>query len=235
MLFQTFTELNAHDVINKLDFESLASLHAALEPAKLAVEFFSRENGTLLTADTVLEFMVAKLFAMNTEITSLLHSNLKKCIDERINKNIMQLLRCLKDPSVVPSKNALNYAGKLAFRLFGFTSDEEPLLAEAQYTTSESSPVSLKDELGALLNKDSITHLPKSTDQLKWLKQEFLLYQNTGKRTQNLEKIYNTILSIKRTSTDVECVFSTYTSFCTKIRSRLSNKLLKSLVFLKFF
>ena len=30
-LFQTFTELNALDVINKLDFESLASLHAALE------------------------------------------------------------------------------------------------------------------------------------------------------------------------------------------------------------
>ena len=40
-LFQTFTELNALDVINKLDFESLASLHAALEPAKLAMEFLS--------------------------------------------------------------------------------------------------------------------------------------------------------------------------------------------------
>ena len=117
----------------------------------------------------------------------------------------MQLLRCLKDPSVVPSKNTLNYAGKLAF---GFTSnDEEPLLAEAPCTTSESSPVSLKDELNALLNKDSITYMPKSTDQFKWLKEEFLLYQNTAKRTQNLEKIYNAILSVKPTSTDVERVF----------------------------
>ena len=86
-------------------------------------------------------------------------------------------LRCLKDPSVVPSKNTLNYAEKLAFRFFGFTSnDEKPLLAEAPCTTSESSPVSLKDELNTLLTKDCITHLPKSTDQFKWLKQEFLLY-----------------------------------------------------------
>ena len=81
-------------------------------------------------------------------------SNLKKRIDERI-----------KDPSVVPSKNTLNYAGKLAFRLFGFTSnDEKQLIAEAPSTISESSPVSLKDESNALLNKDSITQLPKFTD-----------------------------------------------------------------------
>ena len=73
-LFLTFTELNALDVINKLDFEPLASLHAALEPAKLAVEFL-REDAMLWTAGTVLEFMLAKLFAMNTEIASLLHLN----------------------------------------------------------------------------------------------------------------------------------------------------------------
>ena len=72
-LFQTFTELNVLGVINMLDFESLASLHSALEAAKLAVEFFSREDPTLLTADTIFEFMLAKLFAMNTEIASLLH------------------------------------------------------------------------------------------------------------------------------------------------------------------
>ena len=180
--------------------------------------------------------MLAKLFTMNAEIASLLHSNLKKRVDERIKENVMQLLRCLKDPSAVPSKNTLNYARKLAFRLFGFISnDEEPLLAEAPCATSESLPVSLKDELNALLNKDSITHLPKSNDQFKWLKQEFLLYRNTGKRTQHLEKIYNAIFSVKSTSTDIERVFSTCTSFCTKTRSRLSDESFKSLVFLKFF
>ncbi|XP_065659767.1 uncharacterized protein LOC136083828 [Hydra vulgaris] len=102
-LFQTSTELNALGVINKLDFESLASLHAVLEPAKLAVEFLSREDATFSTADTVLKFILSKLFAMNTEIASLLHSNLKKRIDKRINGNVMQLLKCLKvAPSVVP-------------------------------------------------------------------------------------------------------------------------------------
>ena len=154
--------MNALDVINNLDFESLASLHTALEPAKLEVEFLSREDTTLSTADTVLELMLAKLFAMNTKIASLLPSNLKRRIDERINENVMQLLRCLKYASVDPSKNTLNYAGKLAFRFFGFNfNDEEPLLVEAPCTTSESSPVSLNDELNALLKKDHHT-LPQT-------------------------------------------------------------------------
>ena len=77
-LFQTFTELNALDVINKLDFESLALLHAALEPAKLAVEFLSSVGETLLTADTVFEFMLAKLFATKYRIRIFIAFKFKK-------------------------------------------------------------------------------------------------------------------------------------------------------------
>ena len=67
-LFQTFTGLNAVYVINKFDFESLASLYAALEPTKLAVEFLSREDAMLSTADTVLEFMHAKLLVVESYV-----------------------------------------------------------------------------------------------------------------------------------------------------------------------
>ncbi len=41
--------------------------------------------------------------------------------------------------------------------------------------------------------------------------------------------------SLKPTSTDVERVFSVCTNFCTKIRSRLSDKSLQALVFLKYY
>jgi hypothetical protein len=42
------------------------------------------------------------------------------------------------------------------------------------------------------------------------LKQEFTAFGRigTGTRTDNLQKVYNALLFIKSTSTDVECVFS---------------------------
>jgi hypothetical protein len=56
-----------------------------------------------------------------------------------------------------------------------------------------------------------------------------------GTRTDNLQKLYNALLTIKPTSTDVERVFSTTNWYCSKIRSRLSDKSLSALVFLKFY
>ncbi|KAL3859295.1 hypothetical protein ACJMK2_009520, partial [Sinanodonta woodiana] len=64
---------------------------------------------------------------------------------------------------------------------------------------------------------------------------EFVLFKNTGKRTDHLLKLNDALLSIKPTSTDMEHVFSVNASFCTKIRSRLSDKSLNALVFLNFF
>ena len=66
---------------------------------------------------------------------------------------------------------------------------------------------------------------------IKNIKQEFTLFCNTGKRTENLEKLFDAICSIKPTSTNSEGVFSKSANFCTKIRSRLSDKLLMWLHF----
>lgn len=77
--------------------------------------------------------------------------------------------------------------------------------------------------------------MQSGTTGLKWLKSEFMLFKNTGQRTENLQKLYNALLCIKPTSTDVERVFSVCTNFCTKIRSRLSDKSLQALVFLKYY
>jgi hypothetical protein len=41
------------------------------------------------------------------------------------------------------------------------------------------------------------------------LKLEFTAFARTGTRTDNLQKLYNALLTIKSTSTDVEWVFST--------------------------
>ena len=109
--------------------------------------------------------------------------------------------------------------------------DEE----SSQLASNLTGELTLRDELNMLLQKSSD---PKSSsaaaiDEFKWIKQEFILFKNTGKRTENLQKLYEALLSIKPTSTDVERVFSVSSGFCTKIRSRLSDKSLTALVFLK--
>lgn len=236
-LFETFADLNKLEIINKLDFAALLSLQEAMEPIKLAVEVLSREDSTLVSADTVIEFMLQKLENVAGTIGTELYENLKKRINERMNKNVMDLIRCLKDSTNIPSRNTIIFAGELASRLFGVDDCQEiNINIESQEaSTSASSSTSLKDELNHLLQKENLPATSQTKDRFKWLKQEFILYKNTGKRTENLQKIYNALLSIKPTSTDVERVFSTCTTFCSKLRSRLSDKSLNALVFLKFY
>lgn len=231
-LFETFTELNSLHIINDLDFTGLLALKAAMAPVKLAVETLSREDSTLLTADTVLNFMLQKLLEQNTTFSIDLHENLKKRIDQRWNSDIMDLLKSLNNTTNIPSKSTIAYAGKLAARLFEISEDPENEELQEIQSTPE---ITLEDELKILLEQKTTGGVNLSSKNFKWLKQEFLLFKNTGNRTENLQKLFDACLLIKPTSTDVERVFSVSSSFCTKIRSRLSDNSLNSLVFLKFY
>ena len=53
---------------NNVDFNTLKDLLGAMKPIKLAIENLSREDVTLLSADTILEYTVLdKTFATNIE------------------------------------------------------------------------------------------------------------------------------------------------------------------------
>ena len=228
---ETLFEFNATHILDSIDFIALRNLYDAMEPIKLAVQRLSQEDATLASAEIILEFMFKKLSMINSKISEELYNNLKIRTDERLNKDVMNLLKSLKDPSNTPTKAKLIFAGRLASRLFGF--DEETEIDESIQSESENVSLSLNDELNLLLRKEHTTTTTGS--DFKWLKSEFTLYKNTGQRTENLQKLFNALLSIKPTLTDVERVFSVCTNFCTKIRSRLSDESLKALVFLKFY
>jgi hypothetical protein len=238
-LFETFADLKELDLINKLDFYSLQNLKDALEPVKLAVEVLSREDATLLTAQTTIDFMLDKLKEQNSVISNELMNNLKRRTDERMNVDVMNLLRSLEDPEKAPSKATIQFAGKLASRLFGSSASESEREEDENSSQLESAvtqELTLRDELNLLLQKSSKSKPSSSSvGEFKWIKEEFVLFRNTGKRTENLQKLFEAMLSIKPTSTDVERVFSVSSGFCTKIRSQLSDKSLNALVFLKYY
>ncbi|KAG5670444.1 hypothetical protein PVAND_000708 [Polypedilum vanderplanki] len=144
--FETFAELNSLPIINELDFEALEILEKAMDPIR----------------------------QLNSDISKTLLDNLKKRIDERWNKTLMDLLNCLRDPNNIPSKEVISYAGKLANRLFYNVEADEDVVAEAEVASSEE--MSLECELDLILQKDTV-NVSKIDNKFKWLKQEFTLFK----------------------------------------------------------
>lgn len=183
--------------------------------------------------------MFEKISAVNSDISKKLENNLKTRVDERMNRQIMELLRSLKDPAIVPSKATLVFAEKLVERLFG-AGEVVPEPTQFQHvpetSRQENFNLTLQEELDLVLQESESQVLVQSgTTTYKRLKLEFNHFRNTGERTELLQKLLDAFLSIKPTSTDVERVFSVCTNFCTKIRSRLSDKSLQALVLLKYY
>lgn len=227
---ETLLEFNALNLIEAVDFSALKILLKATEPVKLAVENLGREDATLLSAEKILNFMFDKLENLNTDISKKLAENLKIRVNERMNEDVLQLLRSLKDPTITPSKTTLIFGANLASRLF----DDSVVEVQQNVNNDKTENLSLQDELNILLQENDLS-VPYGKSDFKSLKSEFIHFKNTGQRTEKLQNLYDAILTIKPTSIDVERVFSVCSSFCTKIRSRLSDKSLQALVFLKYF
>jgi len=193
-LFETFTDLKELDLINMLDFYSLQNLKDALEPVKLAVEVLSREDATLLTAQTTIDFMLDKLKEQNSVISNELMNNLKRHTDERMNVDVMNLLRSLEDPEKAPSKATIQFAGKLASRLYGSSASESEREEDENSSQLESAvtqELTLRDELNLLLQKSSKSKPSSSSvGEFKWIKQEFVLFRNTGKNHGKFAKTF---------------------------------------------
>lgn len=233
---EALADLNATNLLNNINFKLLTELSEALKPIRLTIETLGRKDATLFSADLTINFMKNKLKESNTQISSALLNNISKRVDERINLNLMNLLKCLKDTNNVPSKQAINLAENIMRRIF---KDNESLVVNGSDSNVQvnepehQKEFTMEEELSEILKSGNEEPMEK-TDFDK-LKQEFVLYKNTGKRTENLQKLFNALCSIKPTSTDCERAFSVSNNFCTKIRSKLSDKSLNSLIFLKFY
>ena len=128
-----------------------------------------------------------------------------------------------------PSKAVLVKTAKpLMSRLFGNINHEESGSAIQEPSTSDTDSENLKSKLEKAISFSNSTPT-KAPDH------EFNLYENTGKLTPNLASLLAALKTIKPSSVESERVFSTVNQFVTKIRSRLSDKSVNALVFLKAY
>lgn len=218
------------NLLENINIPLLEELQKCLKPIKLTVDVLSRDNANLSTGRLAINFMLEKLQELNSTLSKEILTTMQVRLNSRKNNNLDQLLESLTK-GTMPSKQILLYASDLGKRLFDDNKDF-PLDSMEQPSTSTASDnvsvITMEEELDNLLKHADFPIPTSYADNLGTLKREFLLFNNSKRRTQFLDKLYNALLTIKPTSTNAERTFSVATNFCTKIRSRLSDQSLNA-------
>lgn len=244
-------DLNSSQKWNEDNIAVVQKLQMILTPTKLAVEALSRQDANILTAEAIIDVLLKKLESIDDPLALKLVDSLKLKISERRNTPLISLIKYLNSPDNFSHNKSsyfidnnktflIGYAEKEYNRLYPTTTtltemtENESELVEV--SPSEPEPDSFESQLekaikGVSTNEEaSAMVLSKSI-----IKKEFLLFEQTGKRSPNLESLYKALLSVKPTSTENERVFSISGNVVNKIRNRLSDKAINALVFLKAY
>ena len=80
-----------------------------------------------------------------------------------------------------------------------------------------------------------VKRIPSEQDGYKCLTKELAWYIESGKKSQNLERLYQNLLTISPTSVAVERMFSTSGWLLNQRRARMSDSTLDDIIFLKSF
>lgn len=221
-----------------------------LQPIKVTVEFLSREETTLLTAEGALIFLFKQLENIDSGLSLQFQRAIRDELNIRRNKPLISLIKYLQNPESISksknndfcsysSKSELCEIGKQIFeRLFDVPINcnephpsVEPL--ESTESTKEIDSLSLVQQLEQEVSFSLVKSKIKKPLSYGVIENEFKMYESTGERTDNLQCLFDALLSIKPTSTQNERNFSTAENFLTKKRARMCDKTLDAMCFLK--
>lgn len=227
-LQQALEELGRSDLWEAIDMEFLEELLSILSPIKLTVEALSRSDCNLMTAEGAMNFLTSKLQTMDTDWSDRFLQNITTRISQRKNESIVSVMKFVQSPSSQP-RQVLETSANLLKRLYPVEPEEVEAMDQDVVHVQEE--YSLVDELNAAISAATTENL--INPGFDKLKQEFNIFKLTGNKTENVILLQNALKTIRPTSTESERTFSLANNFCTKIRSKLSDKSLNALVFLK--
>ena len=231
------------------EFEKIDELLEVLMPVKLVVEAICRQDADLLTAEVAFQELFDDLKAKDSELAQEMLFALRKRIKERWNPILAGLLKYLHNPTnftkpprnqdemfKIPSRKKMeDLALELLNRLFGKTDLEET--EENEICTVEAAEeLSFAERLKARLDKvseNSASIGSKKNTFENSIKKEMDLFQTSGEKSKNLELLSQVLQNVAPTSVASERAFSISNDFVTKKRSRLSDKSIDNLCFLK--
>lgn len=221
----------------------LKNISVTLEPIMLAVEELSKDDANLLTAEGTILYVFQRLKTINTDISKKLLETLKSEIEKRRNKDLITLLYFLHHGSFpkqfeneflsYSSKNvAKNLAKHLFQRLFleeisNHNAEESEI--EIYDASEETEHHNLQKSIGILTTLKKLKCVFDINTEFKFIK------GNNGKRSTNMDNLYEALLSVSPTSTSSERTFSAAGNTVNKIRSRLGTNTVNALVYLRYY
>ena len=201
----------------------------------------SKQNSNLLTAEGTLLYVFEKLELIKTPLATKYLNNLKSRIEKRRNKEVITLLLFLHNGAYPENNKFFSYSTKYKVKAFAKKIMNRLFPKDSAYSESLSNNEDDGPECLNPYNKLQkciscfTTRKHQNSQNLSLEKEGELLEVNNGKRSEQLEKLYNALLTIKPTSTASERVFSVAGFMKTKIRNRMSPDTLNALIFLKYY
>ena len=225
----------------------------ALAPLELAVNYLCRGDANLLQSEKIILFASKKLEALNTDVSRALKQQLSKRFLERRNPELIHLMEYLKSPEYANTSNGIDHFGvnvnkkyikqlaqSLLFRIFPQSLDAK----DTSFPDTVANSIDddqLKDlDADEVMSKelDSFLHEEHRSETVvkTWkeiVKQECALFESTKRRPENLENLYQALLTAKPTSVEPERAFSVMNFFLNKIRNRMSDRKLDAMIWMR--
>lgn len=240
----TLLDLNL-ETFYETEFEILHNILKELEPLAVATNKLSSDTVTLLEADAILKFTLSSTGNSDTVFANNLKAALSERIFQRRNITVNTLIMYLHNGSIPKSCKNLKYSSKTAAkhlavklydRLFVDNMDES-VGSESSSGCNEmsSNPMTLEDKLNMTIDSIQTHQMEVNKAESYNLIDDFEYLEKFKKRSEKLNLIYNSLLTINPTSTISERVFSVSSNIKTKVKNRMSPKHLDCILFLKYY
>ena len=232
-------DLDENIYVSDQEFSMISSVVEALSPIKIALEALCRRDTNLITAEATVKFLLEDLHKYKSHY----HTRIIDAIDQRIVQerytDVSVVLQFLHNPSSQLAKKSLvnTFCTNLLTRIGGKGIEEHegayPVPVSSNPTEDDDMPLAKKLQLAidASMRKPQDILVQRSLSSM--LKYEILIGQQTGKRGYHLEQAYQMLLTIPATSVEAERAFSSSGYLCNKLRTRLNDSTLDTLVFIR--
>lgn len=246
------------------EFNRIHEVITVLSPIKLATDAICRRDTDLVAADVSIQFMMTKLNCTGSDLSNKFFNALKGRILERrtILSEVASYLHHGNDEELQGhldgyftkvSRHNLIAQIKSIHEIFAATttSQPQPPLADIDDTQASESlllEISLAAELNYALNtsksfKPGLTSAASTSRQsrdpngalIASIKKEMHSLETFGTRGKILQPVNDMLRSIPACSVESERVFSSANNFCRKTRSKLGDRSMDALVFLKSY
>lgn len=251
------------DIGDKISFTDieisiLEQTRDALSPVKLAIETLGGRDSNLITTDAVMQFVLTTLRNLNGDISCKIYRAVKSRFEQRrtIMSSVLQYLHGVKHQDIMfgvsGQYEALEFLVSMLKNLQQLNEcviecqhlDEECVeIIEDEVAAPVSSEMSLKEQMmQAITNAQQLRvnsvrctddHLSGESRRELQVRRELRTFDETGIKGPLLQICYDNLLNVAPTSVESERAFSASASICTKVRSRMSDKTLDTLCFLK--